>query len=198
MAGWVVLFCMTTSTIRRPVAGQVRVSIDAAGTMIAATVTDVGLTAEGFVRGDRVAFSPALAENPVVEVDTLIGIPKNVSDRQAADLLAPGLLARAMITQVHPFARGQRVAVELGNSTLRKVVSAWVEARGGVLVENADDADIVYGEQHRRRAAVEAAHRQGRIQQAAVEVFQAIRDGVFDDVRVAQRVVRGDSRRDAA
>ena len=193
-----VLLYMTTSTIRRPVAGQVRVSIDAVGTMIAATVTDVGLAAEGFVRGDRVALSPALADSPVVDVSTLIGIPKNVSDRQAADLLAPGLLARAMISQVHPFALGQRIAVELGNSTLRKVVSAWVTARGGVLVDNADDADIVYGEQHRRRAAVEAAHRQGRIQQAAVEVFQAIRDGVFDDVHVVQRGVDGDSRRDAA
>lgn len=189
---------MTTSMIRRPVAGQVRVSIDATGTMIAATVTDVGLAAEGFVRGDRVAFSPALAQNPVVEVDTLIGIPKNVSDRQAADLLAPGLLARAMITQVQPFARGQRVAVELGNSTLRKVVSAWVAARGGVLAQSADDADIVYGERHRRQAAVEAGHRQGRLQQAAVEVFQAIRDGVFDDVHIAHRAPAGDSRRDAA
>lgn len=189
---------MTTSTIRRPVAGQVRVSIDAAGTMIAATVTDVGLAAEGFVRGDRVAFSPSMADSPVVGVDTLIGIPKNVSDRQAADLLAPGLLARAMISQVHPFARGQRVAVELGNSTLRQVVRAWVGARGGVLVENADDADVVYGEEDRRRAAVEAAHRQGRIQQAATEVFQATRDGVFDDVRVPQRVGHADSARDAA
>ncbi len=185
---------MTTSMIRRPVAGQVRVTIDAVGTMVAATVADVGLAAEGFVRGDRVAFSPALAGDPVVGVDTLIGIPKNVSDRQAADLLAPGLLARAMISQVRPFARGQRVAVELGNSTLRQVVSAWVAARGGVIVTDRDEADVIYGEQHRRIAAVEAAHRQGRIQQAATEVFQAIRDGVFDDVRVPQR----DSRRDAA
>ncbi len=193
-----VLLYMSTSTIRRPVAGQVRVGINATGSMVAATVNDVGLAAEGFVRGDRVAFSPALASNPIVEIDTLIGVPKNVSDRQAADLLAPGLLARAMISQVQPFARGQRIAVELGNSTLRSVVSAWVTARGGVLVENRDDADIVYGEQHRRRAAVEAGHRQGRIQQAATEVFQAIRDGVFDDVHVTQRTTSGDARLDAA
>lgn len=192
-----VVICMTTSTIRRPVAGQVRVSIDAIGTMIAATVTDVGLAAEGFVRGDRVAFSPAMAESPVVDVDTLIGIPKNVSDRQAADLLAPGLLARAMISQVHPFARGERVAVELGNSTLRQVVSAWVEAGGGLLASTGD-ADVVYGEGHRRRAAVEAAHRHGRIQQAATEVFQAIRDGVFDEVRVAQRATQVGSEQSAA
>ncbi|MBB5632209.1 hypothetical protein BKA04_000432 [Cryobacterium mesophilum] len=178
---------MTTSTFRRPVAGQVRVTIDAVGTMIAATVSDVGLAADGFVRGDRVAFSPALAENAVIDVDTLIGIPKNVSDRQAADLLAPGLLARAMITQVRPFARGQHVAVELVNSTLRQVVSAWVASLGGTLVTDAGDADVVYGEQDRRLAAVEASHRQGRIQQAATEVFQAIRAGVFDDVHVAHR-----------
>lgn len=173
-------------------------SINATGSMVAATVADVGLAAEGFVRGDRVAFSPALAGNPIVGVSTLIGVPKNVSDRQAADLLAPGLLARAMISQVQPFARGQRVAVELGNSTLRKVVSAWVSATGGVLVDSRDDADIVYGEQHRRLAAVEAGHRQGRIQQAATEVFQAIRDGVFDDVHVPQSDARVTSRRDAA
>ncbi|MEO6942761.1 MAG: hypothetical protein ABI238_03920 [Terrimesophilobacter sp.] len=178
---------MTTTTFRRPVAGQVRVNIDALGTMVAATVTDVGVAAEGFVRGDRVAFSPALADSPVVDVDTLIGIPKNVSDRQAADLLAPGLLARAMITQVRPFARGQRVAVELGNSMLRQVVSAWVTSLGGHLVEDRRDADVVYGEQDRRLAAVEASHRQGRIQQAATEVFQAIRAGVFTDVHAARR-----------
>lgn len=189
---------MSTSTIRRPIAGQVRVSINAVGTMVSATVADVGLAAEGFVRGDRVALSPALAGNPIVDVDTLIGVPKNVSDRQAADLLAPGLLARAMISQVQPFARGQRVAVALGNSTLRKVVSAWVSAAGGVLVENRDDADIVYDEQHRRQAAVEAGHRQGRIQQAATEVFQAIRDGVFDDVQVTQQAGMQVSRQDAA
>ena len=178
---------MNTSTIRRPVAGQVRVAIDATGSMIAATVTDVGHPADGFVRGDRVVFPLSLGEQPVVEVGTLIGIPKNVSDRQAADLLAPGLLTRALITQIRPLARGDRVIVDLGNSTLRQVVSAWVEYRGGVLVDDASDADVIYNERARRLAAVEASHRQGRLQQSATEVFQAIRAGVFDGVRVPRR-----------
>lgn len=173
-------------TTRRPAPGQVRVCIDATGTMIAATVAEVGLAADGFVRGDRVAYPPSLGQNPIIEVDTLVGIPKNVSDRQAADLLAPGLLARAMITQVRPMARGQRAAVLLRNSVLRQVVSAWILARGGGLVDDPADADVVYDEQARRLAAVEASHRQGRLQQAAVEVFQAIRAGVFADVRVGR------------
>lgn len=178
---------MSMIPLRRPVAGQVRVSIDATGSMVAATVTEVGLAADGFVRGDRVAFVPSLDDNPVVEVDSLIGIPKNVSDRQAADLLAPGLITRAMVTQVRPFARGQRVAVLLGNATLRQVVRAWVESLGGVIEDNAEIADVVYDEPVRRAAVVEASHRQGRLQQSAADVFQVIRAGVFDDVRVARR-----------
>ncbi len=178
---------MNTSTIRRPVARQVRVEIDATGSMIAATVTDVGHPGDGFVRGDRVVFPLSLGDQAVVDIDTLIGIPKNVSDRQAADLLAPGLLARALITQVRPLARGDRVLISLANSTLRQVVSAWVVNLGGVIVEDPADADVIYNERARRLAAVEASHRQGRLQQAATEVFQAIRAGVFDGVHVPHR-----------
>lgn len=162
-------------------------TVEATGTMAAASIADVGSAADGFVRGDRVAYPLSLGLDPVMSVDTLVGIPRNVTDRQAADLLAPGLLARAMITQVRPFARGERVAVPLRNSTLRQVVSAWVESLGGVLVEDALAADVVYDEECRRQAAVEASHRQGRLQQAATEVFQAIRAGVFDGVRVPRR-----------
>jgi hypothetical protein len=92
-----------------------------------------------------------------------------------------------MITRVKPLARGQRVAVVLANSTLRQVVSAWAAALGGILVDDPAEADVVYDEQARRLAAVEASHRQGRLQQAATEVFQAIRAGVFDGVRVGRR-----------
>lgn len=162
-------------------------TIDATGSMVAASIADVGSPADGFVRGDRVAYPLSLGAGPVVKVDTLIGIPRNVSDRQAADLLAPGLLARAMITQVRPFARGDRVAVPLRNSLLRQVVWAWVEALGGIIVDDAGEADVVYDETVRRLAAVEASHRQGRLQQSATEVFQAIRAGLFDEVRVAHR-----------
>ncbi len=155
--------------------------------MVAATILDVGSPADGFVRGDRVAYPLSIGLEPVVAVDTLVGIPRNVSDRQAADLLAPGLIARAMIKQVRPFARGQRVAVPLRNSTLRQVVAAWVASLGGLVVEDSLDADVIYDDDARRLAAIEASHRQGRLQQAATEVFQAIRGGVFDRVSIAHR-----------
>ena len=144
---------MSTTTIRRPSAGQVRVEIDATGTMVAATIADVGSPADGFVRGDRVAYPLSIGLGPVVAVDTLVGIPRNVSDRQAADLLAPGLLARAMIKQVRPFARGQRVAVPLGNSTISQVVSAWVASQAGLVVADSLEADVDYGGGARRHSS---------------------------------------------
>ena len=175
---------MSTIAIRRSGPGQVRVRVDAAGTMVAATIEDVGAAADGFVRGDRVAYPVSLGEHPVIRVDTLLGIPRDVTDRQTADLLAPGLIAHAMITQVRPFARGDRVHVALGSSTLRQVVSAWVSSLGGTVVDDPATADVVYDEQARRLAAIEASHRQGRLQQAATEVFLAIRAGVFASVIV--------------
>jgi len=178
---------MSNTMSRRPAAGQVRVSSNAAGTMIAAAITDVGLSANGFVRGDRVAYPLSLGENLVVGVDSLIGIPRNVSDWQAADLLAPGLIARAMITQVRPFFRGERVAVLLGNRMLRAVVTAWVAAQGGIPVADAAEASVVYDDSLLREATTIASHRQGRLQVAATEVFQAIRDGVFDAVEIGDR-----------
>lgn len=159
-------------------------SINATGTMFAATVDDVGAAADGFVRGDRVAYPLSLGEYPVISVDTLVGIPRDVSDRQAADLLAPGLVAHAMITRVRPFRRGDRVAVTLGNRMLRTTVAAWVASLGGTIVDDPATADVVYDEKARHLAAIEASHRQGRLQQAATKVFLAIRAGVFDEVAV--------------
>ena len=189
---------MTKTSLRRPASSQVRVTVNATGTMIAAAITDVGLLANGFVRGDRVAYPASLGENSVIGVDSLIGIPRNVSDWQAADLLAPGLVARAMITRVRPFFYGERVAVRLSNRMLRSVVAAWVSELGGILVDDGADtphsagmrgdteAYVVYDDSLVHQATVEASHRQGRLQQAATEVFQAIRDGVFDSVTIGE------------
>lgn len=178
---------MSQTALRRPAAGQVRVTVNAIGTMVAGTITDVGLNANGFVRGDRVAYPTALRESTVIDVDNLIGIPHNISDWQAADLLAPGLVARAMLTRVRPFFRGERVAVRLVNRMLRSVVSEWVEALGGIVVDSEAPADVVYDDSLVHASTVEASHRQGRLQVSATEVFQAMRDGVFDAVTIGER-----------
>ncbi|MBX3068818.1 MAG: hypothetical protein IT191_08115 [Microbacteriaceae bacterium] len=168
--------------MRRPHSGEVRVRVSEVGTMIAAVIEDVGSTAEGFVRGDRVVYPRSLGEDQILKVDLLVGIPKNVSDQQAAELLGPGLVSYALLTQVRPFAKGERVCLAFSNAILKPVVAAWVTFRGGVLVDDETDADVVYTEIDCKRAGHLASHRQGRLQQTATEVFQAIRAGSFDDL----------------
>ncbi len=179
---------MTTVVARRPRAGEVRVRINAIGSMIVAVVEEVGASAEGFVRGDRVVYPRSLGEDSIVAVDLLVGIPKNVTDRQAAELLAPGLIAYALLNQVLPMARGQIVDVRIPNPMLKSVVGAWVTARGGTMANDELPAEIVYDQPACKKAVLVAGHRQGRLQQTATEVFQAIRAGVFKDVDLGSRV----------
>jgi len=180
------------ATLRRPGHRQARVSIDAVGSMVAGVIEGLGPDTAGFARGDRVAFPiPASgapeAESVVLAIDTLVGIPRGVTEQQAAELLVPGIVARALLRQVRPMGDGDRVHVSFQGVLLRSVVEAWVRARGGILVDDAADADIVYDEMAKRVALHEASLRQGRMQEAAADVFMTMRAGVFDEVSVPSR-----------
>lgn len=160
--------------------------------MVAGVIEGLGPDTAGFARGDRVAFplpsEGAPSEDSVVlAIDTLVGIPRGVTEQQAADLLVPGIVARALLRQVRPMGDGDRVHISFEGALLRSVVEAWVRARGGSLVDEATGADIVYDELAKRLAVHEASLRQGRMQEAAADVFMTMRGGVFDDVAVPSR-----------
>lgn len=160
--------------------------------MVAGAIESLGPDTAGFARGDRVAFPVSLEGAPdtdsvVMAIDSLVGIPRGVTERQAADLLIPGIVARALLRQVRPMGDGDRVFVDFEGQLLRSVVEAWVIARGGILVDDAADADVVYDELAKRVALHEASLRQGRMQEAAADVFMTMREGVFDDVSVPTR-----------
>lgn len=160
--------------------------------MVAGVIEGLGPDTAGFARGDRVAFpvppegAPA-DDSVVLAIDTLVGIPHGVTERQAADLLVPGIIARALLRQVRPMGDGDRVLVDFDGELVRAVVEAWIRARGGALVDDAQDADIVYDEPAKRFALHEASLRQGRMQEAAADVFMTMRAGVFDDIVVPSR-----------
>lgn len=160
--------------------------------MVAGVIEGLGPDTAGFARGDRVVFPVSVAGAPsessvVLAIDSLVGIPRGVTEQQAADLLVPGIIARALLRQVRPMGHGDRVHVSFKASLIRDVVEAWVIDRGGILVDEATDADIVYDETARRLAAREASLRQGRMQEAAADVFMTMRAGVFDTVQASRR-----------
>lgn len=180
------------ATLRRPGHRQARVSIEAVGSMIAGVIESLGPDTAGFARGDRVAFPLPMGEAPdddtlVLSIDTLVGVPRGVTEQQAADLLVPGIIARALLRQLRPMGDGDRIRIEFTGELLRSVVEAWVVARGGIIVEGTADADIVYDETARQLAVREASLRQGRMQEAAADVFMTMRAGVFDGVTVPSR-----------
>jgi NADPH2:quinone reductase len=144
-------------------------------------VEAVGPEAGGFAPGDRVAYR-ATKENkglhPVLSERDLIGFPKDVSLDTAAALLPLGLLSRTIVKMQHPVGRGNRVFVTATESGADAFVRAWVIDLGGSVVETAADADVVIA-----ASDYEAARRwrygAGLSQQAAADVFQAVRRGVF-------------------
>ncbi|CAN5185412.1 hypothetical protein BH09ACT5_BH09ACT5_01620 [soil metagenome] len=176
---------MTRSTGPRPAEGEVRVQVatvglSALGTQLAGTVDAVARDSIGFARGDRVAFSaPRPASGRViVEERDLIGVPGDVSLDAAAGLFPCALLARTVARQVHTISRGDRVVIR-DTSAIAPFIRAWVEYLGGTVVDDLGDATVTSADVRTARAW-RTAH--GTAQQAAADVFAAIRAGAFDSI----------------
>jgi|GEM_PF-6572632 len=176
---------MTRSQAPRPSEGEVRVQVatvglSALGTQLTGTVDAVARDSIGFARGDRVAFSaPRPASGRViVEERELIGIPSDVSLDAAAGLFPCALLARTVTRQVHTVGSGDRVTV-LDTSALAPFIRAWVQYLGATLVDDLAEVTITSTDIRAARAW-KTAH--GTAQQAAADVFAAIRSGAFESI----------------
>lgn len=180
------------SLIPRPSKGQVRVRVQALGmsalgVQAAGLVEAVGPEAGGFAPGDRVSYRVTAGNgglNPLLSERDLIGFPKDVPLDKAAALLPLGLVARAVLRFQRPVGRGNTLYVHEDPSGADDFVRAWAEDLGAELVADPTGADVVV-----TPADFEAARRwrgsHGVGQQAAVDVFQAVRRGVFDGLTVA-------------
>lgn len=154
---------------------------------VAGVIDAVGAGVVGFFPGDPVAYHSTEAEPAEVSnvsADVVIGVPHGVSAEQAAAYLTPGVIGRAMLKQVHPVRHGDNVYVAIPDPTLRHILIAWASALGARVVDDPDQADIVY-DRDAYRAAAAARYSHGQVQQAASDVYLAVRGGVFDRLRVA-------------
>jgi NADPH:quinone reductase-like Zn-dependent oxidoreductase len=172
----------------KPDTGDVRVRVaaiglSALGTQVAGTIDAVGPESAGFARGDRVAFRcdrPTNSERMVVGERDLIGIPSDVSLDDAVTRFPSALLARTVVKYVHPIGRNTRVRVE-DRSAIAPFVRAWAHHLGAVLVDGGADADVVVTAADVRVArAWRGGH--GTAQQAAADVFAALRAGAFSGI----------------
>ncbi len=119
----------------------------------------------------------------VVAERDLIGIPSDVSLDAAAAIFPCALLARTVVRQVHAVGRRNSVAVT-DVSVVAPFTTAWVAHLGATITDDDSGADVVVTGQS-IRSALEVKSNHGLAQQAAADVFAAIRAGAFDSISLS-------------
>jgi hypothetical protein len=148
----------------------------------------VGPEAGGFAPGDRVAYLTTFADIAVTSVVSerdLIGFPKDVAVESAAAYLPLGLIARAIVKQLHSIGRGNTVYVAPDASGADAFVTAWARDLEATIVpeSEAGTADVVVTPAD-YVAATRWRYGHGLGQIAAADVFHEVRRGVFDEIAV--------------
>jgi NADPH:quinone reductase-like Zn-dependent oxidoreductase len=174
--------------VPRPTVGRLRLRPTRRGRgFIVGIVDAVGPDTNGFAPRDRVAWRDSgqhLDELILIDQDDVLGVPGWISDDKVVSYLGAGLIARALV-RTRPFNRGEQVRIESHDPLVAEMTAAWARSLGARVVDAAKTAEVERAEvairddlMARRRGL--GSH--GKLAQAAVEVFQAIRAGVFDDV----------------
>ncbi len=167
--------------VPRPTVGRLRLRPTRRGRgFIVGIVDAAGPDTNGFAPRDRVAWrdhGEELDELLLLDQDDVLGVPSWISDEQVVSYLAPGLIARALV-RTRPFGRGDGVRVMSTDPLVAEMTAAWVRSLGAQVVE--EGAQVAIRDEPQVRRTVLGSH--GKLAQATVEVFQAIRSGVFDSV----------------
>ncbi len=164
----------------RPTIGRLRLRPTRRGRgFIVGVVDAVGPDTNGFAPRDPVAWrahGKQLDALIIIDQDDVLGVPGWVSDEKVVSYLGAGLIARALV-RTRPFSRGEQVRIESNDPLVAEMTAAWARSLGARIADSADVA--IHDDRMARRRGL-GSH--GRLAQAAVEVFQAIRAGVFDEV----------------
>ncbi len=173
---------MTTRlAVPRPTTGVLRLRPTMRGRgFVVGTVDAAGPDTNGFAPRDRVAWRDTgeeLGELVLRPQRDVLGVPRWITDEQVVSYLGPGLVARALV-RTRPFSRGEGVRVVSQEPIVAEMTAAWARSLGARIVD--DEAELALRDDFRARRAVLAGH--GKLAEAAVEVFQAIRRGIFDEV----------------
>ncbi len=191
----------TRAPVPRPTIGRLRLRPARRGRgFIVGVVDAAGPDTNGFAPRDRVAWRDSgedLADDfgglLLLDQDDVLGVPSWISDEQVVSYLGPGLIARALV-RTRPFARGDQVRVVSADPVVTELTAAWARSLGARIVDPATESDTMSSawptarptarvsihDEPRIRRTVLGTH--GKLAQSAVEVFQAIRAGVFDSV----------------
>lgn len=176
--------------VPRPTIGRLRLRPTLRGRGFVVGIVDAaGPDTNGFAPRDRVAWRDTNADLEMgqlllMDQDDVLGVPSWITDEQVVSYLGAGLIARALV-RTRPFVRGDEVRVVSTDPLVADMTAAWAKSLGANVV---DKAPVAIQDDPRVRRTVLGSH--GKLAQAAVEVFQAIRAGVFDGVGLTKDTQR--------
>jgi NADPH2:quinone reductase len=182
----------TRPVVPRPTAGRLRLRPTLRGRgFVVGSVDAAGPDTNGFAPRDRVAWRDTVPDLQIGELylmdqDDVLGVPSWVTDQQVVSYLGAGLIARALVREAQdlrtgrtrPFGRGDEIRVVSTDPLVQQMTAAWAKSLGARVVDKG--GALAIHDEPRVRRTVLGSH--GKLAQAAVEVFQAIRAGVFDGV----------------
>jgi NADPH:quinone reductase len=173
------------SVVPRPAAGQLRLRPTLRGNgFVVGSVDANGPDTVGFANRDRVAWRDTSTELPdllLLDQDDVLGVPGWITDEQVADFLGPGLIARALMRSSRRVGHGDDVRVVSRDPLVAAMAAAWARSLGARIVEQGP-AVVIEATSAEPGGERRGQSSHGRLAQAAVEVFQAVRAGVFEGV----------------
>ena len=107
------------------------------GVEAAGVIEAVGTAIKDFAVGDRVGYFFALgayAERRLINANSLVKLPDDVSFDQAASLLAKGLTARMLIKEAYVVKPGDVILVHAAAGGVGSLVSRWAKALGATVI----------------------------------------------------------------
>jgi NADPH:quinone reductase len=114
------------------------------GSEAAGVVEAVGPGTAGFSVGDRVGYfasAGAYATERLIDAASLIALPQDISNEQAAGFLAKGLTAWMGIRALHKLTPGDVVLVQGASGNVGSILSRWALASGATVIGVAGSKD---------------------------------------------------------
>lgn len=116
-------------------------SIALRGDAVAGTIDAVGADVVGFAPKDRVAYlGGSIVGVTLVDSENLIGIPRDISEDQAAALLPKGLVARVLVKETHAVGGRETVLVHAAAGLLGSLIVAWAKSLGATVIATVGSA----------------------------------------------------------
>ncbi len=108
---------------------------EGAGDMVA-----IGKGVKGFRIGDRVAYCSAIgsyAQERLIDVKTLVKLPKTISYEQGAAMMLKGLTAQYLLRQTFRVKKGHVILVHAGAGGVGQLLCQWGKALGATVIATA-------------------------------------------------------------